>query len=73
MCARAYQQYLADWEQLGSPWELWVHKLEQARHLFAELIGAGQEEVAVATSVSQAVSNLASAMDFAGSRDKDLW
>jgi selenocysteine lyase/cysteine desulfurase len=67
---QAYQQYLADWEQLGSPWELWVHKLEQVRHLFAGLIGAGQEEVAVATSVSQAVSSLASAIDFAGPRNK---
>jgi selenocysteine lyase/cysteine desulfurase len=67
---QAYQQYLDDWEQLGSPWELWVHKLEQVRHLFAGLIGAGQEEVAVATSVSQAVSSVASAFDFRGPRNK---
>jgi selenocysteine lyase/cysteine desulfurase len=67
---RAYQQYLDDWEQLGSPWELWVHKLEQVRHLFGRLIGAQQEEVAVATSVSQAVSSLASCFDFRGQRNK---
>lgn len=67
---RAYQQYLDDWEQLGSPWELWVNKLEQVRHLFADMIGASQEEVAVAASVSQAVSSLASAFDFRGPRNK---
>jgi selenocysteine lyase/cysteine desulfurase len=66
----AYLQYLDDWERLGSPWELWVHKLEQARHLFADLVSAGAEEVAVATSVSQAVSSLASAIDFRGGRNK---
>ncbi len=67
---RAYEQYLDDWEQLGSPWELWVNKLEQARALFGSLIGAGPEEIAVATSVSQAVSSLASAIDFRGPRNK---
>jgi selenocysteine lyase/cysteine desulfurase len=66
----AYQQYLDDWEQLGSPWELWVNKLEQARALFGGLVGAGTEEIAVATSVSQAVSSLASAIDFRGPRNK---
>ena len=67
---RAYEQYLDDWEQLGSPWELWVNKLEQARALFGGMIGAGPEEIAVATSVSQAVSSLASAIDFSGRRNK---
>ena len=66
----AYQQYLDDWEQLGSPWELWVNKLEQARALFGGLVNAGAEEIAVATSVSQAVSSLASAIDFRGPRNK---
>ena len=66
----AYQQYLDDREQLGSPWELWVNKLEQARALFGGLVGASPEEIAVATSVSQAASSLASAIDFSGPRNK---
>ena len=61
---QAYMDYLDDWEQLGSPWELWVNKLEQARATFAALINADPDEVAVVTSVSQAVSALASALDF---------
>ena len=67
---QAYLDYLDDWERLGSPWELWVNKLEQARHLFAELINAEPDEVAVVTSVSHAVSALASAFSFAGARKK---
>ena len=34
----AYAQYLRDWEEQGSPWELWVDKLEATRHAFAGLI-----------------------------------
>lgn len=69
---RAYQQYLDDWEQLGSPWELWVGKLEQVRQLFATLVGATAAEIAVCTSVSAAVSALASACDFSRARNKVL-
>jgi hypothetical protein len=27
----AYETYLADWDEHGSPWDIWVGKLEQAR------------------------------------------
>jgi len=67
---QAYLDYLDDWERFGSPWELWVQKLEQARHRFAALIGAAPDEIAVVTSVSQAVSTLATALDFNGPRNK---
>ena len=52
---RAYQAYLDDWETLGSPWELWVGKLEETRAAFAKLINAKPDEIAVTTSVSAAV------------------
>lgn len=61
---QAYRDYLADWETLGSPWELWVEKLEGTRSAFAGLIGARPAEVAVSSSVSALVSALASALDF---------
>jgi selenocysteine lyase/cysteine desulfurase len=60
----SYLHYLRDWEQLGSPWELWVGKSEEARSAFAELIGASSEDVAVTTSASAAVSALASGLRF---------
>ena len=67
---QAYQQYLQDWQELGSPWELWVDKLEDARHAFAGLINADADEIAVTASVSGAVASLASALDFSGPRNR---
>ena len=55
----AYEQYLRDWEELGSPWELWGEKTEEARAGFAELVGAPSNDVAVTTSLSAGVSGLA--------------
>lgn len=68
----AYEQYLHDWESIGSPWELWVHKLEQTRAAFAELFHAETNEIAVTCSVSQAVSALASAFDYSSGRNRIL-
>ena len=36
----AYEEYLASWEELGSPWDLWVEKTDEARGAFARLIRA---------------------------------
>ena len=66
----AYQAYLDDWQEKGSPWELWVERSEAARHAFAALVNARPNEVAVMTSVSAAVSALASALDYSGERNK---
>lgn len=66
----AYAQYLADWEEQGSPWELWVDRLEAVRHAFSSLINAEPDEVAVTASVSAGISALASALQFNGERNK---
>lgn len=66
----AYEQYLADWDEKGSPWELWVERMESARNAFATLINADPNEVAVTTSTSAGVGALASALDFSGERNK---
>lgn len=66
----AYQTYLRDWDEKGSPWEVWVERGEAARHAFAGLVNAEADEVAVCTSVSAGVSTLASALDFSGERNK---
>ena len=68
--SQAYRQYLRDWQELGSPWELWVDKLEDTRHAFAGLINANADEIAVTASVSDAVASLAGALDFSGPRNK---
>lgn len=68
----AYEAHLADWDRLGSPWELWVERAEAARSACARLIGADPDEVAVMTSVSAGVSALMSCLDFRGGRDTIL-
>jgi selenocysteine lyase/cysteine desulfurase len=58
----AYEEYLDGWDEHGAEWEHWVERAEAARASFARLVGADAEEVAVTTSVSQAVSGLVSAL-----------
>src|ERR671914_16410 len=59
---RAYEEYLEGWDAHGAEWEHWVERAEAARAAFARLVGAEPDEVAVTTSVSQAVSGLVSAL-----------
>ena len=66
----AYLHYLTDWHEFGSPWDLWVNKLEETRGTFADLVNASADEIAVLTSVSAAVSALASSLEFSGARNK---
>ena len=66
----AYSEYLTDWVEEGSPWELWMQKLEAVRHAFAQLINANANEIGVTTSVSASVNALASALDFSGERNR---
>jgi selenocysteine lyase/cysteine desulfurase len=58
----AYDEYLAGWNVHGAEWEHWVERAEAARAAFARLVNAEPAEVAVTTSVSQAVSALVSAL-----------
>src|SRR5574341_1147639 len=67
---QAYETYLNDWDEKGSPWEVWVERGEAARLAFAGLVNADPNEVAVCTSVSAGVSAPASALDFSGERNK---
>jgi selenocysteine lyase/cysteine desulfurase len=60
----SYEQYLADWDEYGAPWEYWVERQEAARAAFAGLVNAEPDEVAVTTSLSAGVSALASGLRF---------
>ncbi len=57
-------EYLASWHRHGSPWDIWVEQYESGRRLFAELIGAEPEEVALVASASAGVNALASALSY---------
>ena len=61
---RAYEEYLAGWDERGADWEQWVERSESARAGFARLLRADPTEVAVTTSVSQGVSAIVSALPF---------
>jgi selenocysteine lyase/cysteine desulfurase len=56
--------YLASWDQHGSPWDIWIDKYEQARGTFARLLGAQSDEVAILPSASAGVNSIASALSF---------
>jgi kynureninase len=64
---RLAEEHLDLWQRLG-PEELWfdhgMPKLDRCRELFAQLIGAAPEEVAIVPSVSSALSSIASCLDF---------
>ena len=68
----AYDRYLADWDEQGAPWDYWVGQHEAARRTIAGLIGAGEDEVAVTTSVSAGLSAVASGLRFDRGRSKVL-
>src|ERR671924_536118 len=61
----AYEQYLADWDEKGAPWEYWVERGEAARATFARLVQAAPDEIAVTTSLSAGVAGLASGLRYA--------
>ncbi len=62
------QEYIASWHEAGSPWELWVDKVEELRTAFAASIGAVRDEIAVLPSASAGINGVASALDFSGQR-----
>lgn len=65
----AIEEYIDTRMTIGSDWEHWVEKLEQARALLARLIGCSPDEMSVSTSVSESVNSLVSALDFSGRRN----
>jgi selenocysteine lyase/cysteine desulfurase len=64
----AADAYLASWATNGMDWDTWMTEVEAARAEFAALVGGAAEDVAVATSVSQATASVASGLDYTGRR-----
>jgi selenocysteine lyase/cysteine desulfurase len=64
----AAERYLESWNTKGMDWDGWLAEVDAARATFAGLIGASPDEVAVCSSVSEATSAVASALDFSGPR-----
>jgi selenocysteine lyase/cysteine desulfurase len=66
----AAHRYLDSWNQSGMDWDAWIEEVQLAKQEFARLINAAADEIAVFSSVSEATSAVASAIDFAGDRRK---
>ena len=64
----AASRYLESWNTSGMDWDTWMQEVGHAKTEFAALIGAAASDIAVFSSVSEATSALASALDFDGTR-----
>jgi len=64
----AAERYLESWNGSGMDWDAWMREVALAKAEFAKLIGARASDVAVFSSVSEAASAVASALDLSGSR-----
>ena len=62
----AADRYLESWNRTGMDWDAWMEEVRLAKSAFAALIGAAPDEIAVFSSVSEAASTIASALDFTG-------
>ncbi len=64
----AAERYLESWNSSGMDWEAWMTEVALAKREFATLINASPDDIAVFSSVSEATSAVASALDFTGPR-----
>ena len=66
----SFTEYLNTMEVHGSAWGDWAGYLEKTRSAIAEFFQVPGKEMAVTTSVSAAISAVASSLDFTGKRNK---
>jgi selenocysteine lyase/cysteine desulfurase len=64
----AAERYLESWRTRGMDWEEWMDEVGRAKAAFAALINASPGDIAVFSSVSDATSAVASAIEFSGHR-----
>jgi len=66
----AASRYLDSWNASGMDWDEWMDEVGRAKAEFSALIGARPTDIAVFSSVSEATSAVASALDLSGARTK---
>jgi selenocysteine lyase/cysteine desulfurase len=52
--------------EFGNPWDIWLEKVNRSKKLFAEIIHAKPENIAVSSSVSAAFSSVMSSLRYDG-------
>jgi selenocysteine lyase/cysteine desulfurase len=68
----AAERYLESWNSAGMDWDVWMEEVHLAKAEFAKLINATADDIAVFSSVSEAASAVASALDFDAGRSTVL-
>ncbi|XQY91592.1 aminotransferase class V-fold PLP-dependent enzyme [Metabacillus sp. HB246100] len=68
----AINDYLEGWAEDGMDWEIWMDACEQARNKFATMINADKDEIAIVSSVSHAISSIATSLQPTKHRNKVL-
>lgn len=67
-------EYVKAWAEMGAPEPVWFEavfpKMRQVKGLFADLVGADPDELAITTNVSLALSSILSCMDLSGERNR---
>jgi selenocysteine lyase/cysteine desulfurase len=66
----AAERYLESWNSSGMDWDAWMAEVALAKREFAALINASPDDIAVFSSVSEATSAVASALDFTGPKHR---
>ena len=65
----AVERYLTSWGDRGMDWDAWMAEVRLAKEAFAALVNASPDEIAIFSSVSEATSAVASALDFTARRN----
>jgi selenocysteine lyase/cysteine desulfurase len=60
----AMQEFQWSMRSYGAPWDRWMAKVETAREMFADLIGATADEIAVVSCASEGAYQVASTIDW---------
>src|SRR5712692_1022538 len=63
---KGIEQFMEMWNEWGAHawYEIWLGEIAKVRQKFAKIIGAQVHEVAIAPSVSAALSSIATALDY---------
>jgi kynureninase len=67
-------EYVEAWEEMGAPEPVWFDRIfpriRQVKQLYADMIGADPDELAISTNVTMALSSVLSCLDLSGERNR---
>ncbi len=52
------------WIEAGNPWGQWLEQVNESKRLFADLINADEDEIAIVSCATQAFAQIASAIEY---------